>query len=63
MQNWQKLMHYEHENGLKPHFGPFLALIGPISEQNIQSKKTFFMRYSEICLVAVPYMRALLTKK
>ena len=32
MQNWQKLMHYEHENGLKPHFGPFLALIGPILE-------------------------------
>ena len=30
MQNWHKLMHSEHENGLKPHFGPFLALIGPI---------------------------------
>ena len=28
--NWQKLMHFEHENGRKPHFGPFLALIGPI---------------------------------
>ena len=30
MQIWQKLMHLEHENGLKPHFSPFLALIGPI---------------------------------
>ena len=29
MQNRQKLMHFEQENGLKPHFGPFLALIGP----------------------------------
>ena len=28
--NRQKLMHFEQENGLKPHFGPFLALIGPI---------------------------------
>ena len=30
MQNWQKLMHFEHENGLKPHLAPFLALIRPI---------------------------------
>ena len=30
MQNWQELMHFEHANVLKPHFGPFLALIGPI---------------------------------
>ena len=30
MQIWQKLMYLEHENGLKPHFSPFLALIGPI---------------------------------
>ena len=30
MQNREKLMHFEQENGLKPHFGPFLALIGPI---------------------------------
>ena len=30
MQNRQKLMHFEQENGLKHHFGPFLALIGPI---------------------------------
>ena len=29
MQNRQKLTHLERENGLKPHFGPFLALIGP----------------------------------
>ena len=30
MHNQQKLTHIEQENGLKPHFGPFLALIGPI---------------------------------
>ena len=30
MQNWQKLMHFGNENGLKPLFGPLLALIGPI---------------------------------
>ena len=35
MQNWKKLVYYEHENGLKPHFGPFLALIGPISGPTI----------------------------
>ena len=29
-QNRRKLMHSEQDNGLKPHFGPFLALIGPI---------------------------------
>ena len=29
MQNRQKLTHLERENGLKPHFDPFLALIGP----------------------------------
>ena len=29
MQNRQKLMHFEQANGLKPHFGPFLALNGP----------------------------------
>ena len=28
MQNRQKLTHIERENGLKPHFRPFLALIG-----------------------------------
>ena len=26
----EKQMHSEHENGLKPHFSPFLALIRPI---------------------------------
>ena len=31
MQNQQKLTHIEQENGLKPHFGPFLALNGPFS--------------------------------
>ena len=30
MQNRGKAIHSEQENGLKPHFGPFLALIGPI---------------------------------
>ena len=29
MQNRLKLMHFERYNDLKPHFGPFLALIGP----------------------------------
>ena len=33
MQNRQKLMHNSRENGLKPHFGPFLALIGPFLAQ------------------------------
>ncbi len=28
--NWRKLMYFEHENGRKPYFGRFLALIGPI---------------------------------
>ena len=28
-----KLMHISQENGLKPHFGPFLALIGPFLAQ------------------------------
>ena len=31
MHNQQKPMHFEQENGLKPHFGPFLALNGPFS--------------------------------
>ena len=30
MQDRGKVMDLEQENGLKPHFGPFLALIGPI---------------------------------
>ena len=29
MQNGQTLMHLEQDKGLKPHFGPFLALNGP----------------------------------
>ena len=29
MQNQQKLMHNDQENGLKPHLGPFLAPNGP----------------------------------
>ena len=29
MQNWQKLMHFEHENGLKPLFGPNWPILGP----------------------------------
>ena len=35
MQNRQKQTHLERENGLKPHFGPFLALIGPFLGQQI----------------------------
>ena len=35
MQNRQKLMHFEQGNGLKPHFGPFLALNGPFLGQHI----------------------------
>ena len=30
MQNRRKLMHLEQDNGLKPHFGPFMALNGPL---------------------------------
>ena len=30
MQNRRRLMHIDQENDLKPHFGPFLALNGPI---------------------------------
>ena len=30
MQNRRKVMNLDQENGLKPHFGPFLALIGSI---------------------------------
>ena len=33
MQNWGKVMHLEQENGLEPHFGPFLALNGPFLGQ------------------------------
>ena len=29
IQNRQKVMHFEQENGIKPHFWPPLALIGP----------------------------------
>ena len=32
-QNRGKLMRFEQENGLKLHFGPFLALIGPFLAQ------------------------------
>ena len=36
MQNREKLRHYEQENGLKPHFSPFLALNGPfLGQQNL----------------------------
>ena len=40
MQNRQKLMHINQENGLKPHSGPFLALTGPFLGQQI-----FFQRF------------------
>ena len=32
-------MHFEQENGLKPHFGPFLALNGLFLGQHIFFKK------------------------
>ena len=35
VQNQQKPMHFEQENGLKRHFGPFLALIGLFLGQQI----------------------------
>ena len=35
MQNRQERMSFEQENGLKPHFGPFLALNGPFLGQHI----------------------------
>ena len=38
MQNLEKTMHFEQENGLKPHFGPFLALINPFLSQIILFK-------------------------
>ena len=37
MHNQQKPTYIEQENGLKPHFGPFLALIGPFLGQQIFS--------------------------
>ena len=40
-QNSQKLMHFEQDNGLKPYFGPFLALNGPFLGH------TFFFQKSE----------------
>ena len=42
MQNRQKLMHINHENDLKPHFSPFLALNGPFLGQHV-----FFSQKSE----------------
>ena len=43
MQNRQKLMIFEQENGQKPHFSPFLALIGPFLGQHIS-----FQKYEEL---------------
>ena len=40
MQNRQKLIISEEENGLKPHFGPFLALNGPFLGQQIFFRKS-----------------------
>ena len=34
-------MIFEEENGLKPHFGPFLALNGPFLGQHIFFQKSF----------------------
>ena len=46
MQNRQKLMIFEQENGQKPHFSPFLALNGPFLGQHIffqNSKNVTFL--------------------
>ena len=45
MQNRQKLMIFEEENGLKPHFGPFLALNGPFLAPHIFFRKSGFVTF------------------
>ena len=40
MQNRRKLMHFEQDNGLKPHFGPFLVILDS-SMQNRQKLMHF----------------------
>ena len=48
MQNREKLMRFEQENGLKPHFGPFLALIGPFLAQIIFFSKIGLRHFSPL---------------
>ena len=48
MQNRQKQTHLERENGLKPHFGPFLALIGPFLAQIIFFPKIGLRHFSTL---------------
>ena len=38
-------MRFERENDLKPHFGPFLALIGPFLAQINFSQKSGFVTF------------------
>ena len=45
MQNRQKLMIFEEENGLKPHFGPFLALNGPFLGPRIFFRKSAYVTF------------------
>ena len=48
MQNRQKLMHFEQDNGLKPHFSPFLALNGPFMGQQIFFSKIRKRHFSRL---------------
>ena len=49
MQNRQKLKHLKRENGLKPHFGPFVALIGPFLAQIFFfSQKSGFVTFLDL---------------
>ena len=48
MQNQEKLMHIEQENGLKPHICPFLALIGPFLAQIIFFSKIGLRHFSPL---------------
>ena len=41
MQNQQKLMHIDQENGLKPYLRPFLAMNGPFLAQIFSRKSGF----------------------
>ena len=47
-QNRRKLMHFEQDNGLKPHFGPFLALNGPFLGQQIFFSKIRKRHFSRL---------------
>ena len=47
MHNQQKLTHTEQENGLKPHFGPFLALLKPY-DLNLKLNSHFGIRVQHL---------------